>query len=112
MYTADNIVRDDTARPERLFRAIKEWIKRNRNVRVSMLIAKLNRGLRGYYGYYGVTDNTRELKKFQDAVKRLLFKWLNRRSERRSYTIDSFFNGLLKSCPIAEPHIRVSLFYR
>jgi group II intron reverse transcriptase/maturase len=92
--------------------AIKEWIKRNRNMRVSVLIKKLNLGLRGYYGYYGVTDNTRELKKFQNAVKMLLFKWLNRRSERRSYTKDSFFNGLLKSCPIMEPHIRVSLFYR
>jgi group II intron reverse transcriptase/maturase len=92
--------------------AIKEWIKRSRNMRVSVLIAKLNQGLKGYYAYYGVTDNTRELKSFQSAVKWLLFKWLNRRSQRRSYTIDAFFGGLLKSCPIAEPHIRVSLFYR
>jgi hypothetical protein len=45
-------------------------------------------------------------------VKWLLFKWLNRRSQRRSYTIETYFNGLLKSCPIAEPRIRVSLFYR
>jgi group II intron reverse transcriptase/maturase len=91
---------------------IKEWIKRNRNMQVSILIAKLNRGLRGYYGYYGVTDNTRELKNFQNAVKWLLYKWLNRRSQRRSYSIDTFFNGLLKSCPILEPQIKVNLFYR
>lgn len=92
--------------------AIKDWIKRNRNMPVSMLIGKLNRGLVGYYTYYGVTDNTRELKNFQNAVKWLLFKWLNRRSQRRSYTVSAFFDGLLKSCPIAEPHITVSLFYR
>ena len=92
--------------------AVKEWLKRNRNMPVSMLIAKLNQGLIGHYAYYGVTDNTRELKNFQNAVKWLLFKWLNRRSQRRSYTISQFFDGLLKTCPLAEPHIRVSLFYR
>jgi hypothetical protein len=92
-------------------KATKEWIKRNRNMPASLLIAKLNRSLRGYYQYYAVTDNTLEVKKFLNAVKWLLFKWLNRRSQRRSYNIDTFFNGLLKSCPLLEPKIKVSLFY-
>jgi group II intron reverse transcriptase/maturase len=91
--------------------AYKEWIKRNRNRPVSWLMAKLNKSLLGHYAYYGVTDNTRELKNFQNAVKWLLFKWLNRRSQRRSYNLGQFFDGLLKSCPMAEPSIRVSLFY-
>ena len=89
--------------------AIKEWIKRNRNMPVSRLIAKLNQGLIGYYAYYGVTDNMRELNSFINEVKWLLFKWLNRRSQRRSYTIKEFFDGLLKSCPIAAPRIKVNL---
>ena len=79
---------------------------------VSQLIKKINQKLRGHYQYYGVTDNTRGVKSYLNAVKWLLFKWLNRRSQRRSYTLDAFCNGLLKTFPLLEPTISVSLFYR
>jgi len=93
-------------------KAVKEWIKQNRHMPVGLLVAKINLKLRGHYNYYGVTDNTRELKKFLNAVKWLLYKWLNRRSQKRSYSINSFFNGLLRTLPLIEPKITVSLFYR
>lgn len=92
--------------------AIKEWIKYNRTMPVGDLIKKVNQKLRGHYQYYGVTDNTRGVKCYLNAVKWLLFKWLNRRSQKRSYTADTFFNGLLKTFPLLEPTIKVSLFYR
>lgn len=91
---------------------MKEWIKAHRMTPVGELIKKINEKLAGHYQYYGVTDNTREVKNFLNTTSLLLFKWLNRRSQRRSYTIDSFFNGLLRTFPLAEPKIRVSLFYR
>lgn len=91
---------------------MKEWIKSHRMMPVGELIRKINEKLAGHYQYYGVTDNMREVKNFQNATKWLLFKWLNRRSQRRSYTLDSFFNGLLSTFPLVEPKIRVSLFYR
>lgn len=43
-------------------------------------------------------------------TKWLLYKWLNRRSQKRSYTSDTFFNGLLRTFPLLEPSIKVSLF--
>lgn len=91
---------------------IKEWIKYNRIMPVRELIKKLNQKLRGHYQYYGVTDNTRSVKCYQKAVVWTLYKWLNRRSQRRSYTTETFFNGLLKTFPLLEPKISVSLFYR
>jgi hypothetical protein len=91
---------------------MKEWIKKNRIMPVGELIKKINQKLRGHYQYYGVTDNTRGVKSFQNAVKWTLFKWLNRRSQKRSYSIDTFYNGLLRTFPILEPTISVSLFYR
>ena len=91
---------------------MKEWIKAHRMTPVGELIKKINEKLAGHYQYYGVTDNTREVKNFRNATSWLLFKWLNRRSQRRSYAFDSFFNGLLRTFPLAEPKIRVSLFYR
>jgi len=93
-------------------RAMKEWIRNNRIMPVRELIKKINQKLRGHYQYYGVTDNTRGVKSYLNVVKWLLLKWLNRRSQRRSYTIDTFFNGLLKTFPLLEPTIKVSLFYR
>ncbi|WP_428868075.1 reverse transcriptase domain-containing protein [Clostridium sediminicola] len=91
---------------------MKEWIKYNRTMPVEILIKKINQKLRGHYQYYGVTDNTRSVKSYLNMVKWLLFKWLNRRSERRSYTADTFYNGLLRTFPLLEPEIKVSLFYR
>lgn len=91
---------------------MKEWIKSHRMMPVEELARKINEKLAGHYQYYGVTDNTREIKCFQNATKWLLFKWLNRRSQRRSYSQNDFFNGLLRTFPILEPKIRVSLFYR
>lgn len=79
---------------------------------VGDLIKKLNQKLRGHYQYYGVTDNGRSVQRFANIAKWMLFKWLNRRSQKRSYTADTFFNGLLKTFPIIEPTTKVSLFYR
>lgn len=91
---------------------MKEWIKSHRMMPVEELVRKINEKLAGHYQYYGVTDNMREIKGFQNATKWLLFKWLNRRSQRRSYSQNDFFNGLLRTFPILEPKIRVNLFYR
>ena len=93
-------------------KTMKEWVKNNRIMPLGELFKKINQKLRGHYQYYGVTDNTRGVKSYQNEVKWSLFKWLNRRSQRRSYTIDTFYNGLLKTFPLLEPTINVSLFYR
>lgn len=93
-------------------KTMKEWIKRNRTMPVTELIKKINQKLRGHYQYYGVTDNTRGVKSFLHATKWLLFKWLNRRSQKRSYSAETFYNGLLRTLPIIEPSVSVSLFYR
>jgi len=93
-------------------KAMKEWIKANRTLPVENLIRKLNQKLRGHHQYYGVTDNIKSVKSFTNIAKWTLFKWLNRRSQKRSYSIDTFFHGLLKTFPVIEPTVKVSLFYR
>ena len=44
------------------------------------------RHVRGHLQYYGVSGNTHSLRCYVFHVRRLLFKWLNRRSQRRSFT--------------------------
>lgn len=67
-------------------RAFKEWIKSARNLPMADLVAVLRRKLQGYVNYYGVRGNAVMLGKYQWEVWRLLYKWLNRRSQRRSMT--------------------------
>ncbi|MDD2215521.1 MAG: group II intron reverse transcriptase/maturase [Eubacteriales bacterium] len=93
-------------------KAMKEWIKDHRTIPLELIFKTINAKLRGHYQYYGVTDNTKDVKSFLSQTKWLLFKWLNRRSQRRSYTIETFFNGLLRTFPLLEPAVKVSLFYR
>lgn len=67
--------------------------------------------LRGHYNYYGVTDNYRMIKKYHDIAIRFLFKWLNRRSQRKSVTWERF-NLFLKQRPLPTPRIHVNLWAR
>lgn len=92
--------------------AMKEWIKNYRTMPLEIIFKTANAKLRGHYQYYGVTDNTRDVKNFQSQTKWLLFKWLNRRSQKKSYTLETFYNGLLRTFPLLEPSVKVSLFYR
>jgi group II intron reverse transcriptase/maturase len=88
------------------------WLKAHRHWRVKEILAKINQSLRGHYHYYGVTDNTRNLERFRNTVKGLVFKWLNRRSQRCSYNWKEFNDKLLARFPILQPKVYVSLFYR
>ena len=76
------------------------------------MFEKLSANLRGHYQYYGVTDNSKSIKSFYTQTQWLLYKWLNRRSQKKSYTTQTFFDGLLKTFTLPEPKIYVSLFYR
>ena len=93
-------------------RAMKEWIRNHRNMPLEWLFKKVNEKLRGHYQYYGVTDNIVECKRFQRQTTWYLYKYLNRISQKRSYNHETFFNGLLKTFPLVDPRIRVSLAYR
>ena len=49
-------------------------------------VPALSAKLRGHYNYYGVVGNYASLEEFFYHVRRLHLKWLNRRSQRSSYT--------------------------
>ena len=59
-----------------------DWIKSNRNKKISSLMKTLRSKYRGYWNYYGVIGNHSSLKVFYYQTTRILFKWLNRRSQR------------------------------
>jgi len=82
--------RTSRKRLRRSIRNLKEWIRKNRNWRLRKLFWKLNAKLRGYYNYYGIIGNYYSLKEFFKLAKEILYKWLNRRSQRRSFNYRGF----------------------
>lgn len=87
----------------------KEWIKKNRTLKVKVLIDEINTKLIGHYRYYGITDNGRMIRQFKHEIKMLLYLWLNRRGQRKSYTWERF-DRLMKYHLLAKPKIYVSIF--
>lgn len=82
--------------------AFKEWIKEARaKYRTGVLWKKAAEKIRGHYAYYGVTFNSR-LTLFYKICVQLLFKWLNRRSQKKSYSWEGFLTRL-KAHPLPKP---------
>lgn len=65
---------------------LTDYIKEKRHMRTSLLLNSLIRKLRGHYNYFGVVGNLAGLYAVKDHVMKLLYKWLNRRSGRKSFT--------------------------
>jgi RNA-directed DNA polymerase len=82
----------------------KIWFQKHSGLPKKILFSILNRKLVGYYNYYGVTGNFQSLNSFVYQVKGLFFKWLNGRSQRKSYNWKGF-KELVKSFEIAKPRI-------
>lgn len=63
----------------------------------------------GYYRYYGINDNIDRLNSFLYSTRKLMFKWLNRESQRRSYNWKSF-NEMLKHFILPTPKVYVNIY--
>lgn len=66
------------------------WCREHRHTAIGQLMKKVSQKLRGYYRYFGIHGNSRSLWLFHFTAMRILQKWLNRRSDRRSYNWAGF----------------------
>ena len=71
-------------------KAITNWVRKSRSLPLPEIIAGLKSRLRGVWNYYGVIGNSKRNDRFAWRVQRAVHKWLNRRSQRRSYTLKEF----------------------
>jgi group II intron reverse transcriptase/maturase len=98
---------------KRLRRAVVElnrWLCLERHTRkLPDLWQAVARKMRGHFNYFGVTDNSRAWYRFERAVHTGLFKWLNRRSQRRSFTWEGFRRYAAKH-PLPRPGRLVSMY--
>lgn len=91
-------------------RNITEWIKKIKNkLSIAEIWKTLNLKLKGHYLYYGISGNSRKIEEFYRHVKRLAFKWINRRSQRKSLNWEKF-DRYLTIFPLIKPEIYVSFY--
>jgi RNA-directed DNA polymerase len=58
----------------------------HRHYPLTRLLPTMMRKVRGHYNYFRAVENVSSLWVFYREVVKLLYKWLNRRSQRRSLT--------------------------
>jgi len=107
------VVKRKTARSRfsRTLRTLGQWCRRHRHDSTQDQRHALSAKLRGHYAYFGITGNSAALSRLNHLATRIWFKWLNRRSQRRSFTWDRF-SAFLKRHPLPPPRALHSILAR
>lgn len=82
-----------TTQRERIAKKLKEVGQKLARLRVQggkAMMDYARQHLRGHLAYYAVSGNTRQIGNYAHLIGRLLFKWLNRRSQKRSCNWKTF----------------------
>ena len=94
----------------RKLKETKEWLKQIRNkLRLREWWPVLRSKLTGHYNYFGVSGNYRCLQKFYCQIFSTVFKWINRRSQKKSMNFDQYLNYLQWN-PLPKPRICYALY--
>jgi group II intron reverse transcriptase/maturase len=73
-----------------------DWAKKARHVlRKGEMLRQARIRVLGHLSYYAITDNLERCNYYVRRATRILFKWLNRKSQRRAYTWESFNQALV-----------------
>lgn len=84
-----------------------EWIKKKRHTKLRYLMKTLKQKIRGYWNHYAVIGNSKSLDRYFYQINKLLFKWLNRRSQKKSMSWNAF-NRLLTRYGISRPKMQTA----
>lgn len=87
----------------------KAWIKEHRNEPLKDIIATVKKKLTGHFNYYGITDNSDMIARYHHIVMLLLIKWLNRRSQKKSYR-NKGFTTMINFFDLPQPRIKVNIY--
>ena len=87
----------------RKLKSLREDARRRMHTPVADQHRWLSQVLRGHYVYYGLPSNFRALNAFYQEVRRLWFRTLRRRSQRRMTWAK--FSALLQQYPLPTPRI-------
>ena len=77
-------------------RKFTDWARKARHVlRKGEMLRQARGRVIGHLSYYAITDNLERCSYYVYRTKHILFKWLNRKSQRKAYTWESFTQALV-----------------
>jgi len=77
---------------------VELWAKQERNkMPLKDLWNRFCSKLRGHIQYYGISYNIENVSRFLNESKKILFKWLNRRSQKKSFDWENFHKFIQKN---------------
>lgn len=85
------------------------WLRSVRHWKIKEQHRVLVLKLRGHYAYYAVSDNWRRMNSFVHQTRRLWYKWLNRRHQRRAHDWD-WFQRLTRRFPLPSARLVFSMY--
>jgi len=85
------------------------WLKSVRTIRPKDWWQVLCAKLRGHFQYYGISGNYRSINRFYETTIRYLYKWLNRRSQKKSFNWEGFLEYLNRFA-LPKPRIYHNLY--
>ena len=86
---------------------MKTWLRKRMHLKVGDTIKQLNIKLMGHYRYYGITDNTESMRQYYRITVNMLYKILNRRTQKNKYTFKEYKEKIMKK--IITPRIYVDI---
>lgn len=95
----------------RKLKAMNDWLRACRNaLSWEELLPKIRIRMHGHFNFFGINGNMRALKIFYHQCKRIIYKWINRRSQKKSMNWEQF-NKALKWMKLPKPGIRHAILY-
>lgn len=93
--------RTEAKRVRKKLKVLSERLRGLRTQGAMAMVGFVRRHLRGHIQYYGVSGNSRGVARYVYLATGLLYKWLNRRSQRRSLTWKRFCRVVRPLLPAA-----------
>ncbi len=82
----------DSQRIRRRAANFKDWCRKHRDKRMAWIMGMVKTKLNGLKNYFGVVGNLKRVRQIYDIFRYTLYRWLNRRSERKSYNWETFMH--------------------
>jgi len=103
-------VRTSKKRMNQKLKEMNIWLKKIRNlVKIKEIWKLLSSKLRGHYNYYGISSNSKSIQNYYYQTIRLTFKWMNRRSQKQSFSWVKFIK-YMRFYPLPKPSIKYNMY--
>lgn len=103
-------VKTSQKRMNRSVESMKTWLKQVRNMLpIEKIWPTITSKLQGHYNYYGVSGNFESIQRFFYRTKCLTFKWMNRRSQKKTWNWAEFLK-YLESYPLPKPKLTYAIY--